>query len=190
MKFAIPTALVLWATLLVSPTANAESLRRNNKNSVRLLTDEGPVSTIHIDGMESYCIEPRDRNFKTGNSLEMAECGHAGDAVQRWRVEEMDEYVRFRNEHDDNFCLKATHSGVLKDGAKLRLYPCTVNYITPLQLFRFEDGYIKPKADQDLCVVYRGNHLDENDPIIFKNCDTVEENSSDVDNKMWSFDGY
>jgi len=182
-------ASVFWLIFLKKCSANS-ALR--GITFPRVLEDY-PISTLHIDGMESYCIEPNC--FFDGCEVVMKYCGHQGDSEHQWtinyRTVNGKEYVRFHSLHDGEFCLQATDSGVFEDGARIHVYECAESQHN-VQLFTFEDGLIRPMGDPTLCMVYPGSQLIVDEPVILRDCDDVQELRDDFnsDNKGWSFDGY
>lgn len=88
---------------------------------------------------------------------------------------------------DGDLCLQAGHGKSLRDGSKMRLYPCDENNI--FQRFAadlaLEPGPLRLVSDQydDLCVTHRGVNANlGKDPIIFKKCDLPDSRI------LWSFD--
>lgn len=130
--------------------------------------------------LESHgCIEPKKGSVKKGNGLVLGECTNP---MNSWRIEEVKgkDAVIFHSRRDDDKCIQATHSGVVVDGSKLRLYPCNRGNV--LQHFVWNEGDpetstknvpLKPITNQNLCVVNRGIYDNFNvDPIILKPCDS------------------
>lgn len=76
---------------------------------------------------------------------------------------------------ESNLCLQAGHGRVLEDRSKLRLYPC--DRMNMFQRFAWtgRDGKLKLKTWKydDLCLTFRGDNADINDPIIFKYCHSI-----------------
>lgn len=74
-----------------------------------------------------------------------------------------------------NLCLQAGHGRMMQDGSKLRLYPC--DRMSMFQRFAWtgRDGKLKLKTLKydDLCLTFRGDNADINDPIIFKKCMSI-----------------
>mmetsp|Transcript_20572 Transcript_20572/g.29733 ORF Transcript_20572/g.29733 Transcript_20572/m.29733 type:complete len:257 (-) Transcript_20572:41-811(-) len=67
-------------------------------------------------------------------------------------------------------CLQGGYGGKLRDGSKLRVFPCDDSSL--LQRFVLDgESDIRPVTNSNLCLVHRGDtaNLDE-DPIIFKKC--------------------
>jgi len=156
---------VLFFLLAIKAVAGgAQHLRRDTEYDYFMIESHG-------------CIEPKKNKVSSGNGLVLGECSNP---MNSWRIEEVAGKLIFHSRRDDDKCLQATHSGVVIDGAKLRIYPCNSGNV--LQHFVWVGGDpetspvnlpIKPVVNQDLCVVNRGSHDDFNvDPIIFKDCDT------------------
>jgi hypothetical protein len=81
-------------------------------------------------------------------------------------------FVRFHSGLDDSKCLQATHDGILKSGAYLRLYPCSTD---SLQLFAWNGNKLVPHDDPTLWVVFSGGRTPTDGAIIiFKDYGVVE----------------
>lgn len=160
------TLFILYSLLSIKAIVGAQHLRRAVKEQEYVM-------------LESHgCIEPKDDKVTSKNGLVLGECGNP---MNSWRIEKVEgkDAVIFHSRRDDDKCIQATHAGVVIDGSKLRIYPCNSGNV--LQHFVWVGGdpdtssvevQLKPKVNQDLCVVDRGVKQHFNvDPIIMKDCD-------------------
>lgn len=82
-------------------------------------------------------------------------------------------------------CLQASHGKVLKDGSKMRLYPCDKN--NELQQFTWIDDSepheLKLISDKysEFCATNRGVNAVDGDPIILKVCNKLRP----VERQFW-----
>jgi len=79
------------------------------------------------------------------------------------------------SELDPDWCMQAGRTGLVRDGEYVRMRKCDPD--KQLQKFvHIKGGGIRPFANQELCMVWRGNHADfGEDPMMFKKCDDVED---------------
>lgn len=125
------------------------------------------------DSVGGGCIGLNKGSVKPRNKLKLLKCVSDNDAIQ-WRV---DELGRFHSKVDDDACMQADGSSrKLKDGMKLRIYPCSDSEFQKFD-YNFETaGPIKPVSSPDLCVVRRGVNANiGSDPIILKKCSVLDE---------------
>jgi hypothetical protein len=114
------------------------------------------------------CIEPEDGRAENDMKLFLAPC----NSNEGWRY---DSDGLFHSSIDDTKCMQAARGGSIRDGSKLRVFSCDKN--EEGQVFSFDrTGRISLQSDPDLCVVFRGTTANiDNDPIILKECDAVED---------------
>lgn len=122
------------------------------------------LESLNFDG----CIELEDGRAENDNKLLLAPC----NSNQGWRY---DSDGLFHSSVDDSKCMQAARGGSIRDGSKLRVFSCDKN--DDGQVFSFDrTGHISLQSDPDLCVVFRGTTANVgNDPIILKECDSVED---------------
>ena len=164
------STLIVVALALVMSRQGANGALRggatdaNDEN--RILQENGPVfhlTPLHFEGCiqtqgkattSSAILATEDTPFCTTFSLDNDGLIHASET---------------------NLCLQAGHGRTLQDGSKLRLYPC--DRMDMFQRFAWtgRDGKLKLKTLKydDLCLTFRGDNADINDPIIFKYCHSM-----------------
>lgn len=115
------------------------------------------------------CIEPKDGRAENDMKLFLAPC----NSNQGWRY---DSDGLFHSRIDDSKCMQAAHGGSIRDGSKLCAFACDKNEQGG-QVFSFDrTSRISLQSDPDLCIIFHGTTANiNNDPIILKECDVVED---------------
>jgi hypothetical protein len=140
----------------------------------------------HADGDDGgACLSVKHKVARKGQKLVLERCYNDSPPDMEWVAAgwRFDDEGFVHSELDDSYCMQAGHDSVLKGSEFLRLYPCDETKKDVQQFVWINGGGIRPKANQDLCIVWRGvNGNFGTDPMVLKRCTAVD------DRNDWSGD--